>query len=637
MIRIKDGKRTVEQVFKSPTGHLIRRQFNSTDTYDPRTRPWFKDAKEANDLIWTAPYIFYTAQKPGITAASPVHDNLGNFLGVVGVDIGIDKLSTFISKLKIGKNGRAFILSQNGDLIAYPDVSKIFKKTNATKARLTKIIELDDPVTKEAFLSLGLPHDKLYLDKPVFTSFELDGEKYNAMFAPFENKQWPWVIGIYMPEDDYLGAIKSNRFINIFIALVAVIIALFIGLIVARKINLARESAEIADKTKSQFLTRMSHEIRTPMNAILGAGELLSETKLNGNQKRYVSIYRSAGEHLRDLISAVLDISKIEADQFKLETIPFSLHATIVQTCEVFFLEAKAKELEFTYSITAGTPEFVLGDPTALKQILVNLLGNAIKFTPAGSVKLTVDAIERRSAENVPDWVTLRFTVTDTGIGIPHDKQDAIFERFIQADGSTSRKYGGTGLGLSISHSLVTIMGGELTVTSDTGNGSSFAFTVQFKVDPHFGAAVETKIPSLHIKNGEDKIKRILLVEDDERNRLLFTMFLKDIPHTLDTAESGEEALTKHFAAPYDLVLMDIEMPGMDGYETTETIRSREKKENWPTTPIIAVTAHAIKEAEDKSRKSGCTDYLAKPVTKIKLRQTVEKYLGVSLEQDDSK
>lgn len=636
IIRIQDDERTVEQVYKSPTGHLIRHQYDPDDNYDPRTRPWFIQAKTANKLIWTDPYIFYTSKKPGITAASPVHDNLGNFLGVVGVDIGIDKLSTFISKLKIGKSGRAFILSQSGDVIAYPDVSKTLKTTDAGKARLTKIIELDDPITREAFLSLGLPHDKLYLDKPVFTSFVMNGEKYNAMFAPFEGGQWPWIIGIYMPEDDYLGPIKDNRTVNILIALVAVIIALFIGLVVARKLNVAREMAEIADKAKSQFLARMSHEIRTPMNAILGAGELLSETRLNGDQKRYVSIYQSAGEHLRDLISDVLDISKIEAGKFKLQHIPFNLHALIEKTCTVFSLEAADKGLQLSCTITTGTPEHLMGDPTALKQILINLLGNAIKFTPAGSVRLTVDGIARRSAEGVPDWVTLEFSVVDTGIGISKDKQAAVFERFIQADGSTSRKYGGTGLGLSISRSLVTIMGGELSITSQPGKGSTFAFTVQLRLDPHFGAAVESIDPAQHVKQSDSAIRRILLVEDDERNRLLFTMFLKDIPHTLDTATGGEEALAKHFKEPYDLILMDIEMAGMDGYKATETIRAKEKAEGWAITPIIAVTAHAIKEAEDKSRECGCTDYLAKPVTKADLRLTIEKYLGVSLDQGDA-
>jgi len=613
-----DGQRTVEKIFTDKDGLIIKKEFDLLDRYDPRKRPWFKKAIIENQLIWTDPYIFFTSQKPGITTAEPVYSTEGQLRGVIGVDIGIHDLSTFINKLKVGKNGRAFILSQKGDLIAYPDMDKIRQNDKTDTARLTKIIELDDPVTKEAFLSLGLPHDKLYLDKPIFTSFKVNGEKYNAMFTPFNDAQWPWVIGIYMPENDYLGPIKTNRSINIAIATVTVIIALLLGLAVARKLNRARESAESATRAKSQFLTRMSHEIRTPMNAILGAGEMLSETNLNGDQRRYVSIYRSAGEHLRDLISAVLDLSKIETGKYKLESTPFSLHQMISSTCEVFFLEARDKGLQLSCNIATGTPEHVEGDPTAIRQILVNLIGNAIKFTPSGSVSLSVDAVGYSEQDVKANWVTVEFSVTDTGIGIPEDKQKIIFDRFTQADGSTTRKYGGTGLGLAISRDLTALMGGEMTLESRSGAGSTFTFTTPLKIDPYFGAAVG--------------FEQDLLVEDDERNRLLFTLFLKDIPHTLETAESGEEALNKHFAQPYDLILMDIEMPGMDGHEATRRIRSRENENNMPPTPIIAVTAHAIKEEQSKSMNAGCTDYLPKPTTKARLRKTVEKHLGVSID-----
>ena len=629
VIKEQNGKRTVEKIYKNGEDQLIRHEYAPTDNYDPRKRPWFKKALHENKLIWTDPYLFFTARKPGITTAQPVYANNGQLLGVIGVDIGIDELSTFISRLKVSKNGRAFIRSQRGDVIAYPDMEKISQSDGDGKSRLTKIIELDDPITREAFLSLGLPYDRLYLNKPIFTSFEMDGEKYNAMFAPFKDSQWPWIIGIYMPENDYLGAIKKNRNSNIMIAMVAVVIALFIGLMVARRLNQAKELAESADQAKSQFLTRMSHEIRTPMNAILGAGELLSETRLNGDQKRYVRIYRNAGEHLRDLISAVLDLSKIETGKFKLESTPFNLHKIISNICEIFSIQANDKELELKYNITTGTPKHVIGDPTALKQILVNLIDNAIKFTPSGSVRISVDAVARRSGTNVPDWVTIKFSVIDTGIGIPTDKQELIFERFTQADGGTSRKYGGTGLGLAISRSMVSLMGGEMAVTSITGSGSIFSFTAQLKLDQHFGAAIEKKQEPESATHACSVPKRILLVEDDERNRLLFTMFLKDVPHTLETAEGGEEALKKHFSHPYDLILMDIEMPGMDGHETTRKIRAREKENGSSTTPIIVVTAHALQEEQIKSKAAGCTGYLPKPVSKVTLQKTVERHLGI--------
>lgn len=633
-IKFPDGNRVVEKVYKSSEGHLIRRELDPNDNYDPRKRPWFKSAKLRNNLIWTDPYVFYTSKKPGITTANPVYDPLGKFLGVIGVDIEIDQLSTFISQLNVSEHGKAFILNHDGDLIAYPDMAKLKQRDHADGTRLTKIIELDDPVAREAFLSLGLPHDQLYLDAPVFTSFDMDGERYNAMFAPFSDSQWPWVIGIYMPEDDYLATIKSNRTVNILIALVAVIIALFIGLVVARKLNAARMMAEDAAVAKSQFLARMSHEIRTPMNAILGAGELLAETPLNSDQKRYISIYQSAGEHLRDLISDVLDISKIESGRFRLETMPFNLSTTVKRTCDVFALEARDKGLALEWRIATGTPDHLIGDPTALRQILVNLIGNAVKFTPAGSIRVTVDAINRRSQTDVPDWVTIEFSVEDTGIGIPEKMQASVFDRFMQADGTTSRTYGGTGLGLTICRSLTALMGGEISLESHPGEGSTFTFTAQFQVDPHFGAAVEDRSPSRHVKKGTSPIKRILLVEDDERNRLLFTMFLKDVPHEFDSVPSGEDAIAAHFNDPYDLILMDIEMAGLDGHDTTEAIMEREKQEGLPPTPIVAVTAHAINEAKERCLKSGCVGYLAKPVTKSTLRRVIEQYLGITIDKE---
>lgn len=627
IIKYPSGQRVVEKVFKSADNHLLRHQFDPADQYDPRTRPWFKKAQEFNTTVWTDPYIFFTSKKPGITTASPVYGPDGEFIGVIGVDIELDKLSTFISKLNISENGRAFILSQSGDMIAHSDMEKIAKTDGKTSARLTAINELDDSVAREAFRSLNLPTHNMALTEPVFTSFALNHEQFMAMFAPFSDPQWPWVIGIYMPEDDYLGAIKRNGILNILIALLAVGLAIIAGLFVARKLNTARETAEVADLAKSQFLARMSHEIRTPMNAILGAGDLLSKTELTEEQRQYISIHQSAGEHLRDLISSVLDISRIEAGRHRLEVIPFDLQALVEQACGVFALTVREKGVELNWSLSPGTPTRLIGDPTALKQVLVNLLGNALKFTHEGAVSLVVDATERRSNLKEPDTITLHFLVMDTGIGIAREQQAIIFDRFTQADGSTSRQYGGTGLGLSISRHLVELMGGELSVESEPGQGSAFAFKARFVVDTAKQDEKLTPEVTAEITPVAEKHGRILLVEDDERNRLLFSLYLKDISHTLDEAGSGEKAIAMHFEQPYDLIFMDIEMPDMDGYETTRTIRQGEAKRGISPVPIIAVTAHAISGTEAQCKLSGCSGYLPKPVSKKDMLKMVEEYL----------
>jgi signal transduction histidine kinase/ActR/RegA family two-component response regulator len=626
LIKINEGKRTIEKVFKSANGHLIRHEFDPNDNYDPRTRPWFKKAKEKNDLIWTKPYVFFTSKKPGITTANPVFDGLGNFQGVIGVDIEIDKLSTFISKLNVSANGKAFILSQKGDIIAHSNTDKVKHLDDKGHPRLTTILELDDPIAREAYLSLKLPPKSIILNKPIFTSFTQDGEKYMAMFAPFFDKQWPWLIGIYMPENDYLGSIKQNGLLNIAIALLAVGLALIAGLVVARKLNTARENAEVADLAKSQFLARMSHEIRTPMNAILGAGELLAETKLDDEQKQYLTIYKSSGEHLRELLSSILDISRIEAGHYKLDSTPFDLHDVVKQICQVFSLTAQNSGIELNWNITDDTPQHLIGDPTVLKQIIVNLLGNALKFTHEGSVSLAVKRLKPKTENDKPDTITLQFEVTDTGIGITKEQQAMIFERFTQADGSISRKYGGTGLGLSISHHMARLMDGEITVSSEPNHGSTFSLIARFVVDDTISTDATPPKDTRSIQTS-GSTKRILLVEDDESNRLLFSLLLKGIPHILEEAVNGEEALLKHSAQPYDLIFMDIEMPGINGYQATEAIRAHELKEGLSPTPIIAVTAHAIKEVEEQCEAIGCTGYLSKPLTRESLRQIVADFL----------
>ena len=377
----------------------------------------------------------------------------------------------------------------------------------------------------------------------------------------------------------------------------------------------ARHAMLEAARAKAEFVANVSHEVRTPMTAILGMTDLALETELTAEQREYLTAVRSAADELLALLEDLLDFSALDACRLAVQRVPFSLRESVGDSVRTHEPRAQDRDLALTCEIAPSVPDAVVGDPRRLRQVIEKLVDNAIKFTAQGGVAVRVDA------EVAADEVLLHCSVADTGIGIPREQQETIFEPFVQGDGSATRRYGGTGLGLAIASDVVQLMGGNIWVESEAGRGSTFHFTARLAQEPLSPPAPDRRPAPL--RGGAGGL-HVLLAEDNAVNRKVAVRLLEKRGHTVVAVEDGRQALRALDGERFDIALMDVQMPEMDGFEATAAVRARERVQGGHL-PIVALTAHAMKGDRERCLEAGMDAYVAKPVNAEELFATLER------------
>ncbi len=655
------------------------RQLIKIDGYKPYLQA---DVVKTTKPSWSQVYRSEEAGNPNISisANSPIYDRQQQIIGVTSSELALENINKFLRDLEISKTGQVFIIERDGSLVASSSNEQLLTSNNG---RLN-VVDSKNPAIQATATYLKQKFGDFRAIKDSQTvEFERDRDLQVVRVEPWRDRYGlDWLVVVVVPENDFMAQVHANAQVIIILGLVALFTATSLGLTISRwiirpinrlstasqaiadgnldqnvefksvnelgvlsqsfnqmasqlkesfeqletrveertvELNQSKQLAEAANHAKSEFLANMSHELRTPLNAILGFAQIMNrDSSFPPQQQENLGIINRSGEHLLSLINDVLDMSKIEAGRTTLTANAFDLYDLLNTIQEMFKLKAAAKGLQLGIEYDAKLPQYVYTDESKLRQILLNLLGNAIKFTSAGKVNLIV-----QGKQGSDRHYTLSFAVEDTGLGIAANELDSLFEPFVQTEAGRNSGQG-TGLGLPISRKFVQLMGGDITVSSTLGKGTTFRFDIQVETVP----AIELKSPHqrvIGLAPGQSEY-RILVVDDRYENRRLLTKLLTPIGFQVREAENGQEAIALWQSWEPHLIWMDMRMPVMNGYEATKHIKSHLQGQ---ATAIVALTASILEEEKAIVLAAGCDDFVRKPFREEVIWEKMAQYLGV--------